>query len=430
MLASGRDQPEDGVPGHEPAAPAIGRRESRLVRAGFIPLLDVAVLVAAREGGFAAREGLDLALMRDVSWANIRDRLAFHQFDVAHMLAPMTVAAQVGLGSNPSPTITPFSLGRGGNAVTLSRTLYEAMEAAAGLAEEADALAAAKALKAVVEARRARGARPLVFGMTYPFSSHNYELRYWMAAGGVDPDRDVTMTVVPPPLTADAMTAGAIDGFCVNAPWNMMAVARGIGRVVAVKADIWPDAPEKVLGMRADWAEANRDTLARLLVALDAAAAWCDRPDNRPELAGMMTEGGHVDAPRALAAALLAGEFQVAPSGRRRIIPDYLTFHRGGATLPRIEEALWSFSQMVRWGQAALTEANIVRARSAYRADLYHAALPGRDPAGPPGAPFIDGRAFTPGALGAYVDGFEIARRAARATSAQLAEISSGDRAD
>jgi len=357
------------------AAATVRPDSNRLVRVGFIPLLDIAVLVAAEEQGFAAREGLSLQLIRDVSWANIRDRLAFRQFDVAHMLAPMTVASCLGLGSNPSPTLAPFALGRGGNAVTLSVGLYRDMQALAGLDGSEDALTNARALAQVIAARRQAGQRPLVFAMTYPFSSHNYEFRYFMAAAGIDPDRDVTMTVVPPPLTADAMAAGAIDGFCVNAPWNMIAVERGVGRVVAVKADIWPAAPEKVLGVRPDWAEAQPETLSRLIVALDGAARWCDEPGNRPTLAAMLAEPAYVGGSPELIGSLLADRFLVDPDGTVRAIPDYLTFHREAANFPWVSEALWLYAQMARWGQAAFSEDGMKAAASAYRPDLYRHAL-------------------------------------------------------
>ena len=411
-------------------AKAATRGESRTVRVGFIPLLDIAVLVAAVEMGFAAREGLRLELIRDVSWANIRDRLAFRQFDVAHMLAPMPVASMLGLGSNPSPTFTPFALGRGGNAITLSIGLYRDMQAAAGLAGAEDALTNARALKRLIDMRKRNGDKPLVFGMTYPFSSHNYEFRYWLGAGGVHPDRDVTMTVVPPPFTADALASGAIDGFCVNAPWNMLAVARGVGRVVAVKADIWPSSPEKVLGVRPDWADKNAETLARLLVALDRAAEWCDGPANRGELAAMLT--AYVDAPEDLVRHLLLDQFLVDPDGRFRTIPDYLTFHGQAATFPWISEALWTYSQMVRWGQAVYSPEGEAAAASAYRPDLYRAALAGGGRAIPSmdakpegsaapisvpssqgplqlaASPFIDGKTFNPPRIPDHVDSFDI----------------------
>ena len=170
------------------------------------------------------------------------------------------------------------------------------------------------------------------------------------------------MTVVPPPLTADAMAAGAIDGFCVNAPWNMIAVERGIGRVVAVKADIWPAAPEFVMGVRPDWAESQPETLSRLIVALHAAARWCDVPENRPTLAAMLAEPGYVGGSPALIGSLLTEHFLVDPDGTLRDIPNYLTFHCEAANFSWVSEALWLFSHMTRWGQAQLTPQAIERA--------------------------------------------------------------------
>ena len=419
----------------EMGGPAIVRHDAnRVVRVGFIPLLDISVLVAAAEQGFAAREGLNLDLIKDVSWANIRDRLAFHQFDVAHMLAPMTVASHLGLGSNPSPTFAPFSLGRGGNAITLSIGLYREMQNVAGLDGTEGALANAMALKRVIDARRQAGKKPLVFAMTYPFSSHNYEFRFWMGAAGIHPDRDVTMTVVPPSLTADAIAAGAIDGFCVNAPWNMIAVERGVGRVVAVKADLWPSAPEKVLGVRPDWAATNPETLSRLIVALDAAAKWCDVPENRPQLAAMLADAAYVGAPEDIIRTLLTDRFLVDPDGRVRDIPHYLTFYREAANFPWVSEALWLYGQMVRWGQATLSAAGAAHAAAAYRPDIYRQALGASDTPIPgvdrkvegniapisiptlsgarmivPPSPFIDGRTFDTERLGTYLSGFAIA---------------------
>jgi NitT/TauT family transport system ATP-binding protein len=400
-----------GVP-----APALTRGEgARVVRAGFVPLIDIAVLVAAKEIGFAAREGVTLELVRDVSWSNIRDRLAFRQFDVAHMLSPMPVAAMLGIGSNPYPSFTPFALGRGGNAITLSLALYRRMQEEAGLSGAEDALTNARALKVVIDARRARGEPPLVLAMTYPFSSHNYEFRFWMAAGGIHPDRDVIMTVVPPPLAPDALASGAIDGFCVNAPWNMAAVEAGVGRIVATKADVWPSAPEKVLGVRPDWAEANPETLSRLIVALDAAARWCDVPENRPELAIMLADAAYVGAPSEAMDRLLKGDITVDPDGRIRSIPDYFSFHRRHANVPRVSQAMWIYSQMVRWGQVAANEDNEAVAAAAWRPDLYRTALGAPSSSGEatiegsdPSDAFLDGRSFDPSRVADYIDGFSI----------------------
>jgi NitT/TauT family transport system ATP-binding protein len=407
----------------------------RLVRIGFVPLLDMAVLVAAEEQGFARREGIRLQLVRDVSWSNIRDRLAFRQFDVAHMLSPMPVASQLGLGSNPSPCFTPFALGRGGNSITLSLELYREMQAAAGLDGSEDALANALALKAVIERRRREGRKPLVFAVTYPFSSHNYEFRFWLAAGGIDPDSDVLMTVVPPPLTVDAIAARAIDGFCVNAPWSMIAVEKGVGRIVATKADIWPSAPEKVLGVSPDWAERNPETLSRLIVALDAAARWCDDSDNHGSLSEMLGDPAYVGVSPDLILRLLKGELTVDPSGRTRTIENYLTFHGQAANFPWISHAQWIYSQMVRWGQVAYRDACLPQVEAAYRPDVYRDALAtsatavplidGKVEGGSGSAVipttqadlildphrFIDGRAFDASDIPGYVNGFAIRAR-------------------
>jgi ABC-type nitrate/sulfonate/bicarbonate transport system substrate-binding protein len=389
----------------------------RLVRVGFIPLVDMAVLVAAAEQGFARREGIRLQLIKDVSWSNIRDRLAFRQFDAAQMLSPMPIASQLHLGSNPYPCFTPFALGRGGNAITLSVELYREMQAVAGLDGSEDALTNGVALKQVIEQRRWAGRKPLVFAMTYPFSSHNYEFRFWLAAAGINPDADVTMTIVPPPLTVDAMTARAIDGFCVNAPWNMIAVEKGVGRMVATKADIWPSAPEKVLGVSPEWAKENPETLSRLIVVLDAAARWCDERRNHSALADMMSDPAYVGVPSELILRLLSGQLTVDPDGRTRQVENYLTFHDQSANFPWISQALWIYSQMVRWGQVAYDVAGPSQVQAAYRPDMYQEVLgnlghpvPAIDSkiegVGP--EKFIDGRSFVPEDIPGYVAGFDI----------------------
>jgi len=407
-----------GLHGNDLAAPARAAGEGpKVLRAGFIPLVDASVLIAAAEFGFARNEGLTLDLVKDVSWANVRDRLAFRQFDIAHMLSPMPVASMLGLGSNPSPTITPFSLGRGGNAITLSTRLYERMREKAELPIGASALDNAQALAGALADMRARGEPTPTFGMTYPFSSHNYEFRYWLAAGGIDPDRDVKLVVVPPPLTSDALAAGAIDGFCVGAPWNMVASERGVGRIVAAKQDIWPSAPEKVIGMRPDWADGNPETVSRLIVALDAAARWCDDGANHDTLAALLAEPRYIAAPVGIIRRVLAGEFSLDSKGNLRTIPDYFVFHRDHANYPRPSQALWIYSQMIRWGQAEFSDDGARVAVSAYRPDLYRAALGSAD--GPadadvrlegaaPDDRFMDGHVFDPSRIADYVAAFPV----------------------
>ncbi|MDR9762281.1 CmpA/NrtA family ABC transporter substrate-binding protein [Rhizobium redzepovicii] len=400
-----------------PSPAHVNSEGPKVLRAGYIPLVDASVLIAAAEFGFAQKEGLTLDLVKDVSWANVRDRLAFRQFDIAHMLSPMPVASMLGLGSNPSPTITPFSLGRGGNAITLSTRLFNRMRDDARLPEMASALDNAHALAQTIAAIKARGAPLPTFGVTYPFSSHNYEFRYWLAAGGIDPDRDVKLVVVPPPLTSDALAAGAIDGFCVGAPWNMVASERGVGRIVAAKQDIWPSAPEKVIGMRPDWAESHPETVSRLIVALDAAARWCDMPDNHDALAAVLADPRYIAAPVGIIRRVLAGEFNLDAKGNRRIIADYFQFHSGFANYPRPSHALWIYSQMIRWGQAETSLNKARAAASAYRPDLYRRALGDanapddadiRIEGNDEGDCFMDGHVFDPAELPDYVASFAV----------------------
>ncbi|QND50667.1 ABC transporter substrate-binding protein (plasmid) [Phyllobacterium sp. 628] len=400
------------------AAPSAIRSEgARVIRAGFIPLVDASILIAAAEFGFAAREGIQLELVKDVSWANIRDRLAFRQFDIAHMLAPMPVASALGLGSNPSPVITPFTLGRGGNAITLSVKLYRRMQARAGLTGEESALANAEALKLVIDDMKVKGEPLPVLGTTYPFSSHNYELRYWLAAGGIHPDHDVKLVVVPPPMTSDALSAGAIDGFCVGAPWNMVAVSREVGRIVAVKEDIWPSSPEKVIGTRPEWAESHPETLSRLIVALDKAAAWCDIADNRRDLAEVLAEPRYIDASMDILHRVLLGRFTTDPNGGERTVPDYFSFNQNGANFPWVSQAQWIFSQMVRWGQVSHSLEKQERVMTAFRPDLYRNALGLRPDipledmrieGGTRDDGFIDGAVFDPENIPAYLQGFDV----------------------
>ncbi|XOK13982.1 CmpA/NrtA family ABC transporter substrate-binding protein [Agrobacterium tumefaciens] len=418
MAAPEKTAGSDGGVTKAPGAPAIvGGDRQKILRAGFIPLVDASVLIAAAEFGFAEREGLSLDLVKDVSWANVRDRLAFRQFDIAHMLSPMPVASMLGLGSNPSPTITPFSLGRGGNAITLSTRLFARMKALTGLSEMAGALENAEALKRVLDDMRARGEPPPTLGMTYPFSSHNYEFRYWLAAGGIHPDHDVKLVVVPPPLTSDALAAGAIDGFCVGAPWNIVAAERGVGRIVAAKQDLWPSAPEKVIGMRPEWAENQQETVGRLLTALDAAARWCDLAENHDQLSRALADPRYIGAPEGIIRRVLAGEFSIDSKGNRRVIDDYFIFHGGHANYPRQSQALWIYSQMIRWGQAELSRGGVEAALSAYRPDIYRAAL--GDANAPDDADiriegqeeqdrFVDGLVFDPADIEGYVNGFSV----------------------
>jgi len=325
----------------------------KIVRAGFIPLVDCAVLVAAREKGFAAGLGLDLQLFKEVSWANIRDRINVGQFDVAQMLAGMPIAQNLGIGHVKVPTIAPMALGVGGNAISVSHALYKELEAT-GL-DLSQPLNAAQALRQVVDKRRGENLEPLSFGQVFPFSCHNYQLRYWMAAAGIDPERDVRLVVIPPPYMVKSLEAGQVDGFCVGEPWNTQAVEQGVGVILTRTAAFWPPGPEKVLGLQQSWAEQNPETLKALLKALEQAARWADDPVHHIELAALLARPEYLDVAENVVLSALQGD---------------LNFHENGAMRADDEHALWLYAQMVRWGQTPLSRDAEQAVRQTYRPDL------------------------------------------------------------
>lgn len=346
---------------------------SHQITAGFMPLFDSAVLVAASELGFAAREGIELTLHRETSWANIRDRIAIGHFHLAHMLGPMPLACNLGLTPLASETIVPFSLGLGGNCVTISNAVWAGM-AAHGAEADLDPARAGAALRAFIRGRVAAGHEPLRFAVVHPHSGHNYELRYWLAACGIDPDHAIEIVIVPPPFMADALATGRIDGYCVGEPWNSAAVAAGTGHIVTVKAQIWRNSPEKVIGVRKAWADENPEALAALLRALHHSARWCQDPANHAELAAVMARPGFLGLPPAVQMPILTGHLQLGGGAERDIDDFFLPFDKA-ANFPWKSHALWFYTQMVRWGHVVHTPDNLAIARDCYRPDLYRSAL-------------------------------------------------------
>lgn len=351
------------------------------VIAGFIPLLDSAVLVAAKEKGFAEREGIALQLIRETSWANIRDRLAVGHFDVAHMLAPMPIAASLNLTSLAVPMLAPMVLGLGGNAITVAASIWRQM-GDLGADPDGDPASTGVAFAKVLSARKERGESRLRFGVVHPFSGHAYELRYWLAAAGLDPDLDVEISVVPPQLMADALAAGQLDGYCVGEPWNTAAVQAGTGRIATYKQAIWPDSPEKVLGVTRKWANAQPDALSALMRAISAAADWCAQSDNLTELAQLLSGPTYIDCSPDLCVPALGGDMKL-DQNTHKSIPDFLTFSGGLRAAPSPAQGVWFFSQMVRWGQAVADPEAERQAAEIFSPDLYEDAL-GIGPIGKP----------------------------------------------
>jgi NitT/TauT family transport system ATP-binding protein/nitrate/nitrite transport system substrate-binding protein len=350
------------------------------LRLGFVPLNDAAALLVALEKGFFADEGLKVALSREVSWATVRDKVAAGALDGAHMLAPMTLASSLGAGAERQPMIAPLALNLNGAGVTVSTALAAEMRAA-GPGPDAAPLARALA------ARRDKGAAPPTFAVVFPYSMHNYLLRYWLAEAGVDPDRDVRLTVAAPSRMAGHLAAGEIEGFCVGAPWHAVAQAQGAGEVVVRASDIWRGGPEKVFGVTESWADRNPEVLASVLRALMRAAAWAEAPENRGELVALLARPEHVGAePGAIASTL-----------------DDIVFHRDGAGVPQPVHAAWLLSQMMRWGQIPGDVDIPAAAQRVYRPDLYAAASGGPAPVLRSAAEgFFDGRAFQMADAAAY----------------------------
>jgi NitT/TauT family transport system ATP-binding protein len=364
------------------------RRTDTKLRIGFIPLADAAALIVAADRGFAANEGLDIELVREVSWSNVRDKLNIGLFDAAHLIAPIAVASNLGIGHVKVPLVAPFGLGVNGNAITITPALHAQMAAAAD-GNMLNPMVSACALKRVVEARKAKGKPPLAFGMTFPFSTHNYHLRFWMAAGGVDPDEDVQLVVLPPPYMVDSLASGHVDGFCVGAPWNSVAVDLGIGVILHFVSEILSRAMEKLLAVRADWADENPDTLLRLVRAHRKAADFIEDVANREEVAAILGAPNRIDVAGILAVPnridvasevigrTLSGRLKVAPDGTVRSDSRYLLVGREGAARPDPVQAAWLYAQMVRWGQAPLSPELLAAATGVVRPDLYDAAIPG-----------------------------------------------------
>jgi len=341
---------------------------------GYMPLTDSLPLLAAAQLGFFRDQGLDVTLQEEVSWANIRDKVIVGQFDGAHMLAPMVMASTLGLGGLNKPLIAPYSLNLGGNGLTLSAPLYRELE------RTTRGRPGPASLKQLIEQRKLEKQSPLVVAVVFPYSSHNLLLRYWLASAGIDPDRDVTTVVLPPSQMVDHLRLGHIHGFFAGEPWNAVATADGIGCCVATGRDIWQNAPNKVLGMTADWARTNPDTLDALLRALHRAGVWLD--GNREQAVSLLADYLPVDR-RALAPALL-GHTGYRPDTGDAPEPDLLVFHRYLANFPWVSHGYWFLNQMARWGWLPGDQDLSAVAAACYRPDLYRRALadtplPGQD---------------------------------------------------
>jgi nitrate/nitrite transport system substrate-binding protein len=408
------------------------RSASASVRIGFVALNDSAPLVIAKERGHFRRHGVEVELVREPSWANVRDKVQAGLLDAAQMLAPMPIATSLGLDGPTTAMVVPLSLGLNGNALTVSTALYERMRQA-----DPEALASrtrsAAALREVLRQDREAGRPRLRVGVVFPFSAHYYELMYWAAAAGIDPAHNLEISVVPPVRMAEGLRDGHIDGYCVGEPWNQLAVEMGVGRSLLASYEIWNNSPEKVLAFTDEWADRHPEVLRALVRALIEAARWVDRAENRLETVHVIAGESFVDAPVDVVARGLLGRPRLGDQIAE--LPDFHVFHRYAATFPWTSHAIWYATQMIRWGQAEKPFAVRALAGRVYRPDVYREAareidepVPEADekPEGSHAEPwmleaasrpirmgpdrFVDGRRFEPDEIVAYLEQSEVTR--------------------
>lgn len=342
---------------------------------GFLPLVDAALPILAREHGYAQAEGITLDLTKDVSWATVLDRLLYGHTDAAHLVAPLAIATTLGWGRRAQALSVPFVLGLNGNAVTLRSDLAAQVNPGGGLG---DPVQVGAALRAVALARKEAG-QPLRFGVVHRYSSHNYMLRYWLAACGIRPDRDVEIIIVPPPFCADALEGGDVDGVCVGEPWNSVAVERGVGTIVLVTAQIWRRGVEKVLAMRESVLEERRDEVEALVRALRRAAQHFVDPAALKDHVQILARPEYLDGNAELIERALADKLLLHQGDGLAHVPDFMFQYREAANFPWVSQAQWLYTQMVRWDGHALSQEDAARAGHVFRPDVYRQALLGTD---------------------------------------------------
>ena len=369
---------------------------TREMAIGFLPLVDACLPILAREHGFAEAEGLSLRLVKDMSWATVLDRLLYGHTDAAHMVAPLAIATALGRGRPAQPLSVPFVLGLNGNAITMRPDLARQVCPAGELGDPARVGAA---LKVVAQARFSAG-HPLRFGVVHRYSSHNYMLRYWLAACGIRPDADVEISTVPPPFCADALEAGEVDAICVGEPWNSVAVERGAGEIVLATAQIWRRGVEKVLALREPVIDERRDEVEALVRALIAAGRHFVDPANWATNAAILARAEYLDGSATLIQRAISDRLLLARGGRMVHYPDFMFQYREAANFPWVSQAEWLYSQMVRWDGMAFDAAEAAKAARVFRPDVYRSALLGTSEPLPGASSKVEGSLAGPLAVG------------------------------
>ncbi|WP_461481448.1 CmpA/NrtA family ABC transporter substrate-binding protein [Porticoccus sp.] len=366
----------------------VGEPEKDELKFGFIKLTDMAPIAVAYEKGYFEDEGLYVTVEAQANWKVLLDGVIDGKLDGAHMLAGQPLAATIGFGTK-ADIVTPFSMDLNGNGITVSNEIWEMMKEHIPM-ENGKPVHPIKAdsLKPVVEKMRAEG-KPFKMGMVFPVSTHNYELRYWLAAGGIHPgyyaphkgdtsgliNAEALLSVTPPPQMPATLEAGTIYGYCVGEPWNQQAVFKGIGVPVITDYEIWKNNPEKVFGMTKEFTEKYPNTTIRVVKALLRAAKWLDENNNanRPEAVKILSRPEYVGADYDVIANSMTGTFEYE-KGDKREVPDFNVFFRHYATYPYYSDAVWYLTQMRRWGQISEKKSDdwyFDMAKKVYRPDIY-----------------------------------------------------------
>ncbi|MCR8546460.1 ABC transporter substrate-binding protein [Salipiger sp. P9] len=334
---------------------------------GFLPLVDAAPLIVAHEMGFAAEESIAIDLRRAPSWSSVRDMLSFGRVEAAHMLSPVPVAAALGLGGTGTPLSAVSVLSVNGDAIGVSNELAARMRAGGHDFAFNDARAAGAALIA-------HAARPLRLGVPFPFSMHAELLYYWLSALGMPAPQSVDIRTVPPSLMAEALEAGEIDAFCVGEPWGSMAVENGVGTLLLPGNAIWRFAPEKVLAVRSDWADAEPELMGRLIRAVWRAGRWLAEPGSPMLAAELLSRPEYLDLPSEILDRALTGRLVISAQGEERTVPGFVEFHHNSATFPWRSQAEWIGMQLA--ARTGLDRTSAARAaRAVFRSDIYRQAL-------------------------------------------------------
>ncbi len=420
--------------------------EKTELKFGFIKLTDCAPIVIAKEKGFFRDEGLAVEVIAQPNWKTLLDNVISGNLDGAHMLSGQPIAATIGVGTK-AHIVTAYTLDLNGNGITVSNAVWEAMQLNDIDLDtpEPKHPISAKGLRPVVDEYLAKGAK-LQMGMVFPVSTHNYELRYWLAAAGIHPgmytaadiggrtDAEVELSVTPPPMMPTVLEAGNIQGYCVGEPWNQQAVAKGIGVPVTTNYDIWKNNPEKVFGVAKSWADANPQTHIAVVKALIRAGKWLDETDaagkfvNREEAVRILAQPNYVGADYDVIKNSMTGTFIFQKSDVREM-PDFNVFFKYHSTYPWYSDGIWFLTQMRRWGQ--ITEQKSAEwyhqtVKDIYLPDVYLAAAKllleeGKIAQGdipwdtdgykPATADFIDGLTYDPRDPIGYLNSFAIGNK-------------------